>query len=308
MPRELANKILTQMNQLILGKEHQVRLALTCLLAKGHLLIEDLPGMGKTTLAHGLAQSLGLSYQRIQFTSDLLPADIVGLSIFDQNSQRFTLHKGPIFSQLLLADEINRASPKAQSALLEAMEEHQVSIDGQSHPLPVPFFVIATQNPAFHAGTYPLPESQLDRFMMKIAIGFPEKAAEKQMLKTSSARNENHSVPAVIDETQLLQMMSSVQAVHCSEAVIDYVIKLCQYTRDDEFTGYPLSPRASKALIACAKAWAFIEGRDHLIPDDIQAVFIAVSEHRIGHLSSANLSAGQPSLAQQVLNNVAVID
>lgn len=307
MPRELANQILTQMNRLILGKEHQVKLALTCLLAKGHLLIEDLPGMGKTTLAHGLAQSLGMSYQRIQFTSDLLPADVVGLSIFDQQTHSFTLHKGPIFSQLLLADEINRASPKAQSALLEAMEEHQVSIDGQSHQLPEPFFVIATQNPIFHAGTYPLPESQLDRFMMKISIGFPDADAERKMLLDTTTRFEQEALPAIVDDNQLLAIMNNVQEIHCSESVIDYVINLCQHTRKEDFSGQPLSPRASKSLISSAKAWAFIEGRDHVIPDDIQAVFSSVAEHRIGQFNTTKLTSGQQSLAQQILSQVPVI-
>ncbi|GLX82749.1 ATPase AAA [Thalassotalea eurytherma] len=302
MPRQLASQILSHVNQLILGKEHQVKLALTCLLAKGHLLIEDLPGMGKTTLAHGLAQSLGMSYQRIQFTSDLLPADIVGLSIFDPKTQQFSLHKGPIFSQLLLADEINRASPKAQSALLEAMEEHQVSIDGHSHQLPEPFFVIATQNPVFHAGTYPLPESQLDRFMMKIAIGFPDADAEKVLLQNSTSRFEQPPLSAMVDNAQLEKMMAAVQAVHCSDAIIDYVIRLCQFTREEGFTGQALSPRASKSLVNSAKAWAFIEGREHVIPDDVQAIFISVTEHRIGQQVS-----GQQSLAQQVIEQVAVV-
>lgn len=304
MPQQLAQQILTQVNQLILGKEYQVKLALTSLLAQGHLLIEDLPGMGKTTLAHGLAQSLGMSYQRIQFTSDLLPADIIGLSIFDQKTQSFTLHQGPIFSQLLLADEINRASPKAQSALLEAMEEHQVSIDGVSHPLPDPFFVIATQNPVFHAGTYPLPESQLDRFMMRIAIGFPNHQAERQLLQGANVRHQQQSLSAVVNDQQLQQMMSAVQAIHCADDVIDYVIRLCQHTRQPHFTGNALSPRASQAILASAKAWAFIEGREHVIPDDVQAVFVAVTGHRIGHLQQLNQYS---ALSEQVLEQVQVL-
>lgn len=277
----LVTNILAQIEKVVIGKPQQVKLALACLLARGHLLIEDLPGMGKTTLAHMLASSLGLSYQRVQFTSDLLPADVVGVSIFDPATQSFNLHQGPIFNQVVLADEINRASPKTQSALLEAMEENRVSIDGKTHQLPQPFFVIATQNPTFHAGTYPLPESQLDRFMMRISLGFPDVAAEKQILLSQTQGIQFSEVNAAVTFESLQKMQESVEQVYVSEGILDYVIALFQLTRDGEYSVNPLSPRAGKALIAASKAWAFIENRDHVLPDDIKAVFEAVCEHRL---------------------------
>ncbi len=279
--QSLVTNILAQIEKVVIGKPQQVKLALACLLARGHLLIEDLPGMGKTTLAHMLASSLGLSYQRVQFTSDLLPADVVGVSIFDPATQSFNLHKGPIFNQVVLADEINRASPKTQSALLEAMEENRVSIDGKTHQLPQPFFVIATQNPTFHAGTYPLPESQLDRFMMRISLGFPDVAAEKQILLSQTQGIQFSEVTATVTIESLQKMQESVEKVYVSEGILDYVIALFQLTRDGEYSVNPLSPRAGKALIAASKAWAFIENRDHVLPDDIKAVFEAVCEHRL---------------------------
>ena len=271
------------LNQRILGKPHQIKLAVTCLLANGHLLIEDLPGMGKTTLSHALAQVFGLGFSRIQFTSDLLPADMLGVNIYNAQQQRFEFHAGAIFSEVVLADEINRASPKTQSALLEAMEENQVSIDGTTHALPVPFFVIATQNPAYQAGTYPLPESQLDRFLMRISLGYPDTAAEKAMLRQtpqSPAPTAENAQP-VITPAQLKDWQHSVTQVHASEPILDYLLRLVQQSRDNAEFPYPLSPRASKSLLRGAQAWAFLHNRDFVLPEDIQAVFIAIAEHRL---------------------------
>ena len=289
--QETINNILQQIESVVLGKPHECRLALACLLAQGHLLIEDLPGMGKTTLAHTLAQTLNLSYQRTQFTSDLLPSDVVGISIFNTANQTFELHKGPIFNQVVLADEINRSSPKTQSALLEAMEEKQVSIDGTTHQLPNPFFVIATQNPLFHAGTYPLPESQLDRFMMRISLGFPDIDAEKSILLSSTKREQSNPIATNCVE-DLIAMQDAIQQVHAADSIIEYIIALCHVSRGqkllgnmvtekDKITCKPLSPRAGKALLSAAKAWAFIDNRDYLLPDDIKAVFYSVCEHRL---------------------------
>ena len=287
--QSLITKALCQIEKFVIGKPEQVRLALACLLARGHLLIEDLPGMGKTTLAHVLASSLGLSYQRVQFTSDLLPADVIGVSIFDSANQNFTLHKGPIFNQVVLADEINRASPKTQSALLEAMEENSVSIDGSTHNLPRPFFVIATQNPIFHAGTYPLPESQLDRFMMRISLGFPDRDAERKILSMTNKSVDLTDVDACISLEQLQKIQKQVSETHVSESILDYVIALFQHTRTGEISVNPLSPRAGKSLIAAAKAWAFMENRAHVVPDDVKAVFSSVCEHRmVGKQSHTN--------------------
>lgn len=289
--QETINTILKEIESRVLGKPQECKLALTCLLAQGHLLIEDLPGMGKTTLAHTLAKTLNLSYQRTQFTSDLLPSDVIGISIFNTSKHTFELHKGPIFNQVVLADEINRSSPKTQSALLEAMEEKQVSIDGVTHQLPSPFFVIATQNPLFHAGTYPLPESQLDRFMMRISLGFPNMEAEKNILMSAFEQHkEDHSESKILFD-DLISIQEAVQKVHASSAVIDYIIALCRVSRGqsltndsilepDEIFCKPLSPRAGKALLSAAKAWAFIDNRDYLLPDDVKAVFHAVCEHR----------------------------
>ncbi len=301
--QSLVSGILQQIQNIVIGKPEQIKLSLACLLAKGHLLIEDLPGMGKTTLAHMLASSLGLSYQRVQFTSDLLPSDVIGVSIFDQNKQSFSLHQGPIFNQVVLADEINRASPKTQSALLEAMEENRVSIDGTTHHLPLPFFVIATQNPMYHAGTYPLPESQLDRFMMRISLGFPDINAEKKILLSEHGNSVFSAIEAKINTEQLVQMQSKVADVYVSEAILDYVIALFQLSRNGEFTVNPLSPRAGKSLIAAAKAWAFIHQREHLLPDDIKAVFSSVCEHRLvgSKYQRPNDSA---SYSQQLLSKV----
>lgn len=307
MENQLLN-VTAHLSTIVLGKEKEIKLALACLLSKGHLLIEDLPGMGKTTLAHALANALGLSYQRTQFTSDLLPADIIGVSIFDEKSQSFKLHQGPLFNQVVLADEINRASPKTQSALLEAMEDRQISIDNQTYPLPTPFFVIATQNPLFHSGTYPLPESQLDRFTMRLSLGFPSVEAERQILSASNIGNNfnnDKNLEGVINAEQLLAMQKEVQQVNCEANVIDYVIALCNVTRQPDFNGNPLSPRAGKALIASAKAWAYLHQRDFVLPDDIQTVFIAVCEHR---LDAGYTDAVHGKLAQQVIAQVDVLN
>jgi MoxR-like ATPase len=267
----------------IIGKTEQIKLAVTCLLSNGHLLIEDLPGMGKTTLSHALANLFGLEYARIQFTSDLLPADMLGASIFDVQSQQFTFHSGPIFNQVVLADEINRASPKTQSALLEAMEERQVSLDGTTHPLPKPFFVIATQNPLHQAGTYPLPESQLDRFLMRITLGYPNWQAEKQMLQSDSL---NTPLTGVIDNKQLIDWQRQVAKIHTGEAIFDYILRLVSYSRESGLFSNPLSPRASKALLIAARSWAWLHARDYVVPEDIQNVFASVAEHRLRSASS----------------------
>ncbi|MBE0419932.1 AAA family ATPase [Pseudoalteromonas nigrifaciens] len=273
--------IIDDLSNVIFGKKQQIKLALTCLFSEGHLLIEDLPGMGKTTLSHALAAVLGLSYQRIQFTSDLLPADILGTNVFNSNEHSFSFHKGPIFSQVVLADEINRAGPKTQSALLEAMEEQQVTVDGKKYSLPTPFFVIATQNPLHQSGTYPLPESQLDRFLMRISLGFPPKEAEKRLLLNMQKRDYTQ-LPQRITEQQLAQIQTQISNIILSNPVIDYIIELVNYTRESNNFAASLSPRASMALAKAAKSWAYIDGRDFVMPEDVQAVFASVCQHRLG--------------------------
>ncbi len=273
--------ILAQIESVVVGKPHQVKLALACLLAKGHILIEDLPGMGKTTLANTLAHTLGLSYQRIQFTSDLMPSDVIGIAIFDENKKAFQLHQGAIFNQVVLADEVNRASPKTQSALLEAMEEGRVSVDGVTHKLPEPFFVIATQNPMSHAGTYPLPESQLDRFMMRISLGFPSIEAEREILQASISHRDGAETTPCVSAKQLREIQQHIAEITTAPAIIDYVIALCRTSRQSHMQNKALSPRAGKALLAAAKSWAFMENRDYVLPEDVQAVFTAVCEHRL---------------------------
>ena len=274
-------QLLDSANQIILGKPHKIRLAVCCLLARGHLLIEDLPGVGKTTLAFTLAKLLGMQYQRIQFTSDMLPADILGASIFDGESHQFTFHRGAIFNQMVLADEINRATPKTQSALLEAMEEHQVTIEGKTYLLPEPFFVIATQNPSFQIGTFPLPESQLDRFLMRIELGYPDYAAERALLMGESRHDLIAALPAKVSHEQLLAMQAAVTKVHCSSALLDYCQALVNYTRESTEFSCGLSPRGSLALLRAAKAWAVMDERDAVIPEDLQAVLAAVAGHRL---------------------------
>ena len=290
--------VLTELNRVILGKEEEIRLALCCLLAKGHLLIEDLPGMGKTTLAHALATVMGLNYQRVQFTSDMLPADLLGVSVFEQQKE-FVFHPGPVFTQVLLADEINRGSPRTQSALLEAMAERQVSIERESRLLPEPFFVIATQNPQDQAGTYPLPESQLDRFLMRIELGYPDKATEKQML----LQRETPSVSPLLDAQQLQLLQRQASQVTVSDAAMDYLLSLVQESRSGELTPHALSPRASRALLAAAQAWAFMAGRDYLLPDDIQSVFAPVAEHRLRN-ATGSMMGNRNSFSRALLERV----
>ena len=272
---------LTELNKIILGKEQQVHLALTCILAGGHLLLEDLPGMGKTTLAHALSKVLGLDYKRIQFTSDLLPADLIGASVFDTKTSSFSFHRGPIFSSIFLADELNRATPKAQSALLEAMEEGQVSIDGETLALPTPFFVIATQNPQSQSGTFPLPESQLDRFMFRLSLGYPDPTVERALLKGGQGRSALNKVQRILNSESLQQIQRLIPQVKVSDTLLDYVQRLIAQTRQDDLCHLGLSPRGAIALVTSAQCWALLQGRSHVMPEDVQAVFIAVVGHRI---------------------------
>ncbi len=279
MPSSPLEPVIAAIGGVLLGKEHQVRLALACLLARGHLLIEDLPGMGKTTLAEALARSFGLGFKRVSFTSDLLPADLTGLNVFDPGAARFHFQPGPLFSQVLLADEINRASPRTQSALLEAMAAGRVSVDGTSHPLPRPFLVIATQNGLDQGGTSALPESQLDRFLMRLSLGYPPRQAERSLLQGEGERPD--AIRSVYGPEDLLQFQAQCNRQHCSPALLDYVLDLLDRSRQSQHQGHPLSPRAGLALVAAARAWSLLEGRDHVIPDDLQAVLAAVCEHRM---------------------------
>ncbi|CCE22183.1 MULTISPECIES: AAA family ATPase [Methylotuvimicrobium] len=273
--------LINQANQIILGKDRQIRLAVCCLLAKGHLLIEDLPGVGKTTLSHALAKLFGMDYQRLQFTSDLLPADIIGSSVFMANEHAFKFHPGPIFRQMILADEINRASPKAQSALLEAMEERQVTVDGETYALPELFFVIATQNPNHHVGTFSLPESQLDRFLMRIELGYPDHRAELSLLSGEARYRLLEDLPVMMPAERLLQLQDQVARVYASPALLNYVLAVVTFTRQSDQYHCGLSPRAGLALLNAAKAWALLANRDAVLPEDVQAVLPAVAGHRI---------------------------
>src|SRR5690554_2070430 len=293
-------------NQVLLGKQHAVKLAVACILARGHLLIEDLPGMGKTTLSQALARVMGLSYQRIQFTSDLLPGDILGTSVFDRESGAFVFHPGPIFAELVLADEINRATPKSQSALLEAMEEGQVTIDGATRPLPDPFFVIATQNPASQGGTFTLPESQLDRFLMRLSLGYPAPAAEKLLLMGETGRARLDKLQPVLTRQQLIALQALVPKVTASEAVVDYILRLVTRTRESHLCAWGLSPRASLGLLAAARAWALLENRSYVIPEDVQAVLPAVVSHRL-RASDDPAGHGGGALAQRLLTEVPAV-
>ncbi|MED5508772.1 MAG: MoxR family ATPase [Pseudomonadota bacterium] len=281
MAQTQLDAILASINNVILGKQHPIKLALTCLLARGHLLIEDLPGVGKTTLAHTIASTLGLTFQRIQFTSDMLPADIIGVSVFERDSGRFSFHPGPIFTQLILADEVNRASPRTQSALLEAMEEQQVTVEGTTHSLSSPFFVIATQNPANQIGTFPLPESQLDRFLMRIELGYPDAKAERALLLGQDRRQLLRDLQAVVSVEDLLTLQEQVTEIHVSNALVDYVQRILSHTRDSGHYHSGLSPRAGLGLLRAGQAWAMLEGRDHVLPDDIQAVLPSIVSHRL---------------------------
>jgi MoxR-like ATPase len=278
---ERIQAVAAQVGSVVVGKQPQIRLALACLLARGHLLIEDLPGVGKTTLAQALALSLGLAFKRVQFTNDLLPADIVGVSVFERDNNRFVFHQGPVFSQVLLADEINRASPKTQSALLEAMEERQVSIDGEGRRLPEPFFVIATQNPQDQIGTFPLPESQLDRFLMCIELGYPDPKSERALLEGHDRREMLDGLKPRMTPAELVEAQRSLRQIRTAPALLDYVQNLLTQSRRAATFAEGLSPRAGLALLQAARAWAMLDGRNHVLPDDVQAVLTAVAGHRL---------------------------
>ena len=280
-PKAILDEVTSRISEVILGKNTPIRLALACLLGRGHLLIEDIPGVGKTTLAHALASTLGLQFSRIQFTSDLLPADILGISVYEQAGGSFAFHPGPIFAQVVLADEVNRATPKTQSALLESMEELQVTVEGETRKLPDPFFVIATQNPTYQIGTFPLPESQLDRFLMRIHLGYPDTQAERALLAGQDRRRMLPSITPVLNPAQLAQLQAQVENIHASAALLDYVQALLAYSRQAADFAMGLSPRAGLGLLRAARAWAMLEGRDHILPDDIQIVLPSVVNHRL---------------------------
>jgi MoxR-like ATPase len=292
-------------SNIILGKENAIRLALTCLIAKGHLLIEDTPGVGKTTLAHTLAKVLGLHYQRIQFTSDLLPADILGVSVYNRDTSKFEFHQGPVFSNVILADEINRATPRTQSALLEAMSEHQVTIEGETRNLPEPFFVIATQNPINQVGTFPLPESQLDRFLMCIELGYPDNKAERELLKGKDRKDLLEDVEAILSIDEFIQLQKQVEHVHVSDALLDYLQNLLDYSRTSGNYNHGLSPRAGIAILNAAKAWAIISAHQHVLPEDLQAVLPSVIGHRLQFVYEVtDKQALQP--AEHLIQNVPI--
>ena len=292
-----------QVNSLVLGKSHEVRLAFVALLSGGHILIEDLPGLGKTTLAHALAATLGLGFQRVQFTSDLLPADVLGVSVYDAQSRQFQFHPGPVFTHVLLADEINRAPPRTQSALLEAMAEHQVTLDGMTRPLPDPFFVIATQNPADLSGTYPLPDSQLDRFLLRLTLGYPNAESERALLAGTDRRELIARVDPLLSDADVLSLRLAVNEVHASDALVGYVQALLARSRQHPGVRVGLSPRAGIALLRAARAYALLLGRNHVLPEDVQALFAAVASHRL--VAEAETSSSQ-ALAKSILHAVAV--
>ena len=299
--------VAAQVGEVIVGKEMQIRQALVCLLAGGHLLIEDVPGVGKTTLAHALATSLGLKFNRVQFTSDLLPADVVGISVFDREKNGFSFHPGPVFTQVLLADEINRATPKTQSALLEAMEERQVSADGMTRELPDPFFVIATQNPTHQIGTFQLPESQLDRFLMCLSLGYPDAAAERALLMGEDRRAMVKAMRPAMTPGELADARAGLRDVHASAALVSYVQSLVQASRQGGLFAEGLSPRAAIALLQAARAWAALEGRNHVLPEDVQAVLLPVAAHRLRPLrSSSGSAASSRDLVLQLMKTVPV--
>jgi len=300
--RALAQSIADAVGVAVLGKSAQIRLAVACLLARGHLLIEDVPGVGKTTLAHALADACGLAWRRVQFTSDLLPADLIGVSVWEAARAEFTFRPGPVFSEVLLADEVNRASPKTQSALLEAMEERRVSVDGHTHTLPEPFFVIATQNPTHHAGTFDLPESQLDRFLMRLALGYPPPDAELALL-SGHDRRARSAIAQVSNRTQLMQLQNSCADVFVSDAVARYVLKLLTASRNHNGIQQGLSPRAGLSLLAAARAFALTEARDYVAPEDVQAVWPAVAAHRLHGKDARSLPA---AIVEDLLRSTAI--
>ena len=303
--RATLQSTLQALEKIILGKPDQIRLCVACLLARGHLLIEDVPGVGKTTLAHALAHVLGLAWQRVQFTSDLLPADIIGVSVFDRATQQFDFRKGPIFTQLLLADEVNRASPRTQSALLEAMEERQVSADVTTYRLPEPFFVVATQNPHEQLGTFALPESQLDRFLMRVTLGYPDAAHERELLRNGARRDLLHAIPPTLKPEGVIDLQSAVRNVFISDALLDYTQALVARTRERADLKLGLSPRAGQGLMRAAQAWAYVAGRNAVLPDDIQAVFPAVVSHRLER-RDASLGSGGVGIAMELIRAVPV--
>src|SRR5512138_551870 len=296
-------RVIGAASNIILGKETQVRLALACLLARGHLLIEDLPGVGKTTLAHVLARTLGLQFQRIQFTSDMLPADIIGVSVYERETGTFKFHPGPIFAQVILVDEVNRATPKTQSALLEAMEEHQVTAEGETRKLPEPFFVIATQNPSEQVGTFPLPESQLDRFTMRIELGYPDRAAERALLTGTERRDLLATLEPAMTPAELMELQGQVQKIHVAPALLDYVQAIVEHTRRSPDYVAGLSPRAALAIVHTARAWAMLDGRDKVIPEDVQAILPGVAAHR---LRPAHDAARRVDVGAQLLSAVPI--
>lgn len=296
--------LLNQLNTVLVGKTQQVQDCVVCLLAGGHLLIEDLPGVGKTTLAHALAHSFGLQFARVQFTSDLMPSDLTGVSVYDRGSERFVFHPGPLFTQVLLADEINRASPKTQSALLEAMEEKQVSVEGKTHALPQPFFVIATQNPLEQLGTYPLPESQLDRFLMRINLGYPDRQAELQLLAHHGHRSMVDTLPAQVTLDELHSLQQAVLQIHAAPALLHYIQDLLEASRNGQWFVQGLSPRAGIALLRAAKAHALVLGRDYVSPDDVQAIFVQTMAHRLHAV--ANAGRGTVEQVRAMLQAIAI--
>ncbi|OAM90570.1 AAA family ATPase [Termitidicoccus mucosus] len=302
-PSEALGPVLAQLNEIVLDKDKQIKMALACLLARGHLLIEDLPGLGKTVLAHALGLTLGLKYRRVQFTSDLLPGDIIGCSIYDRNKGEFVFTDGPVFTQLLLSDEINRATPKCQSALLEAMEERQVSIDGKPRELPEPFFVIATQNPSEQVGTFPLPESQLDRFLMRISMGYANRDAELELFRGKDRRRLLEELKPIIEPSRLLGLQQAVGQVKLSDAVLDYLHRILEFTRNSELFQRGLSTRAGLGLLRAAQAWAFLHGEGKLLPGDIQAVLPAVAGHRLAPIAS-RMSAER--IGEEIISKVGV--
>ncbi len=297
-------QVLDQLDQVVVGKPQQIRLALTCVLAGGHLLIEDLPGMGKTVLAYALAHTLGLDHKRVQFTNDLLPSDLIGSSVFDRNTSHFHFRQGPVFSRILLADEINRATAKSQSALLEAMEEGRVSVDGETHPLPAPFFVIATQNPSEHVGTFPLPEAQLDRFLIRIELGYVNKKAEIALFKGSDRRDLLQKLPAVLSADEILDFQQQLKDIHASDAILEYLYEIVSFTRQSGWFRAGLSTRAGLMLLKAAKAWALLHGRPHLVPADLQAVLPGVVGHRLQSIEGASR---RKNIAKDIIESIPIL-